>query len=404
MQIPKGIIVRQLDKYAHLLNPYTGDIISLHKSDFKSLENVKEKEIDSEIIQALHLPRDKKICSRNFRAKLVDLGASYRFPTIVNIEITRRCLLDCKHCYISSQEHTSIEIKGVENMTRKEVDKLMRDLHRMGVFLVVLTGGEPMISRNFSYFLEASKKYNMIVEIFSCLQILPKSVITQEENNIGRFQVSIYSLKGSIHDSITNRRGSLENSLKNIKVLKEKGFYIEIATPLMNINYKERNNIKKYFKKIGIAQDFSWPIFNEYYTERTNKSELNITNEEFLQFVKENPSFLFKCSYPNQENSPCVAGNSVFSIAADGSVFPCSQFPMQIGNIFTKGENIKEIYDGPNMDKVRRYRVKDIKENTDIYNFCMGNNFSETGDPLKQPLFIKDSINYCLKNLKRKEV
>ena len=404
MQIPKNIIIRKIGKYVHLLNPYSAQIITLYEKDFQKLQKVNKEYIDNEILSVLCVPKGKHLSLRAFRSKLVDLGAEYKFPTIVNIEITRRCLLDCKHCYISSEEHKSKIIKGIDNMTPKEVGELMKNLYEMGVFLVVLTGGEPMISKSFSYFLKASKKYPMIIEIFSCLQLIHKDILKQENNNIGRFQISIYSIKDDIHDEITNKKGSLSKSIENIKTLKQKGYYIEVATPLMKLNYKDRKYIKKYFNSLGIEQDFSWPIFNEYYTEKTNKSDLNVSKDEFLQFTKENPSFIVKCTHENEKNAICVAGLSVFSLSADGSVFPCSQFPMPVGNIFQNGQNIKTIYDGITMEKVRKYEVKDIKKNDNIYNFCMGNNFSETGDPLKQPLFIKNSIKYCLKNLDRKEV
>lgn len=402
MTLPKGLIIRTVGEYTHILNPYSSKIVTLSNHDFKNLPDTDSDEIDKEILETFQITKTD-ISSREFRSKLVDLGPEFNFPTIVNIEITRRCVLDCKHCYITSEEHKSSEIKGIENLSKKEVEDLIKQIHDMGIFLIVLTGGEPLISKNLSYFLNACKKYDMLIEIFSSLQIIPDEIAEYKKNGykIARIQVSIYSLKNSVHDDITRKSGSLERSLKNIDKLKGLGLYIEAATPLMKLNYNDRHELKNYFNKKKVYQDFSWPIFNEYYSERTNKSDLNISKEKLLTYMQENPDYLITCEY-NDENSPlCVAGISVFSIAADGSVFPCSQYPRIVGNIFLTKETLKEIYLGKRMKDSVKYRVKDLCKDCKSYNFCIGNNYSETGDPLKQPVFMKDALEYCAENLKK---
>jgi radical SAM protein with 4Fe4S-binding SPASM domain len=96
----------------------------------------------------------------------------------------------------------------------------------------------------------------------------------------------------------------------------------------------------------------------------------------------------------------CEAGISVFSIASDGSVFPCSQYPLMIGNIFNNG--IENIYHGKKMRKAISYKPGNLCPDCEYYNFCIGNNYSETGDPLKQPTFMAESLQYAKENLKKK--
>ncbi len=399
MELSDELVIRVIGEFAHILNPFTGKLVSLSLEDFKLLKDATVKDLDTENLKTIQIPNKKTPNSRKFRTNLINLGAEYHFPTIVNIEITRRCLLDCKHCYITSEEHKSSKKKGLELLNREEIDTLVKELRDMGVFLIVLTGGEPCIASNVKDYIDACNKYNVMFELFSCLQIIP-DWLNSSLKNLSRIQVSIYSLENQIHDSITQKVGSLENSLKNIKKLKDKGFYIEIATPIMTLNFENRHEISKYFEDLGIKQNFSWPILNEYYTPHTGKSSLNISKEQFLQFNKENPDFIIHCEWETKDMPLCVAGISVFSISADGNVFPCSQYPLVIGNLFE--EKISTLYKSKKMKDAISYRVKDLCSDCEHYNFCIGNNYTETGDPLKQPTFMAESLNYAIKNISKK--
>ena len=395
----EGLIIRKVGKFAHILNPYTGSLVSLHLKDYENITKVTRKDIDQEILETIKVPKNSHMNSRLFRSSLITLGSEYKFPTIVNIELTRRCLLDCKHCYITSEEHKNQQAKGVESLAEQEIDDLLKNLHDMGVFLIVLTGGEPLIAKNVEFFIHACQKYNIAFELFSCLQVVP-SWLNKDLKNLARIQVSVYSLKDNVHDFITQKQDSLKKTLKNIEGLKKDNLYIEIATPLMNINFDDRKDISKYFKDYGIRQNFSWPILNEYYSEKTDKSLLNVSKEQFALFVEENPDFIIDCEWKDKKKPICEAGISVLSIVADGSVFPCSQYPKEVGNIFEN--NIHDIYKGERMAETISYTPNGLCPDCKYYNFCIGNNYSETGNPLKQPDFMITSLMYAKTNLIKK--
>lgn len=399
MKLPQELLIRTVQSYTHLLNPYSGLLITLKESDYKNLQKATKKDLESNILETFKIPSKRQINSRKFRPSLIKLGSEYKFPTIVNIELTRRCLLDCEHCYITSEEHQSSKIKGLEALNREEVESLIKSLKKMGVFVIVLTGGEPCIARNILYFVEACERNNIIIELFTCLQIIPKWLLNTKKENIGRIQVSIYSLNNDIHNGITNKENSLQVSLKNIKILKKLGYYIETVTPLMKSNFEKYSSINDYFKKQGIAHNFSWPILNEYYTKKSNKSLLNVSKEQFSKFVSQNPDYIIKCNWESECSPLCEAGSAVFSISTNGDMFPCSQYPLPVGNVFK--QNIVKIYNSKKMKTAVSYKARDLCKKTKYYNFCIGNNYSETGDPLKQPSFMLESLDYSIKQLRK---
>jgi radical SAM protein with 4Fe4S-binding SPASM domain len=349
-----------------------------------------------EDVRDFFLQKIALINSRKIRSPLLDLGMTFSFPTIVNIELNRRCSLSCKHCYIPITELKSQSKSFFENLSNQKIETLLDSISEMGVFLIVLTGGEAFLNQRLPFFLEETSKRNFIVEIFSNLQALPNwfEELNPYQRKIGRIQTSVYSVFPEIHDQIVQRKGAFQNTLKNLLKLRDKGYYVEVATPLMSLNFDSRHETEKFFIELDIRQSFAWPIVNEYYDPSLkSKSSLNITKEQFLEFCLEKPDYLFKIDpSENSENSICAAGQSLFSISADGSVFPCSQYPRVIGNITSS--DLKQIFNSPEMDSIRNSKLSDIPADSFMYNYCMGNNFSETGNPFKQEEFIRDLLAY----------
>ncbi len=215
-----------------------------------------------------------------------------------------------------------------------------------------------------------------------------------ENSRIGRIQTSVYSSVHKIHDEITKSVGSLKCNLKNLNLLIKKGYLVEVTTPLMRKNIASWENTRLFFKEKEIAQNFSWPIVNEYYgTEK--KSCLNISGQDLSYFIEKNPDFLLKKECFKSDEYICEAGKAIFAISATGDVFPCSQMPLSVGNITLK-RKIKEIVYGENMFKISSLKWKDVLAKK-VFNFCPGTNYTDSGNVLTQPKHILDVIATFMK-------
>jgi len=177
------------------------------------------------------------------------------------------------------------------------------------------------------------------------------------------------------------------------------GYFVEVATPLMKRNFVSWESTKLFFQKKKIAQNFSWPIANEYYGQ-AKKSQLNISGENLRDFTMKNPGFISETQNSNRNEYVCEAGKAIFAILANGDVFPCNQLPLSVGNIFLK-KKIKEIVYGKSMLKIGSLRWKDIPAKK-VFNFCPGINYTDAGSMLIQPEHMLNAINAIF--TKRKEV
>ena len=72
-------------------------------------------------------------------------------PTVVNLELTELCNVKCKHCYNPWRD----ESMGILSLNLVKMKKIINHLSEIGVFHVILSGGEPM--SNYDILIEAMK-------------------------------------------------------------------------------------------------------------------------------------------------------------------------------------------------------------------------------------------------------
>ena len=95
---------------------------------------------------------------------------------------------------------------------------LFRDLRKLGIMNVSLTGGEIFLREDIFEIIELARRNQMRVFLLSNGTLLNKSKVTKLINlNIAEFSTTIFSMDPEIHDSITGVKGSLNKLLKNLK-------------------------------------------------------------------------------------------------------------------------------------------------------------------------------------------
>lgn len=398
------ILYRVVNRKSHVLNYTTGEVMSfnINKKDILELISLLP-DLSSDIpaeVRRFFVRTGDRPNTRLCRSSLIDLGMQFSFPAIVNLELNKNCNLHCIHCYIGDKNLKSAIPSIFQAMEEMQINDFLNSLKRMGVFLIVLTGGEPFINKNFKRFLWVATKKDFVIEIFSNLQHIPEWFLEADPKSlrIGRIQTSIYSSHSKVHDEITTIDGSFKKTIKNLCLLKERGYYVEVATPLMSKNFKTRNDTARRFKGLGIRQDFSWPIVNEYQNPKSNKSSLNISEDQIKQFATEHSDFFIRFNTRNSQEPICAAGKALFSIMSNGDVWPCSQYPLVIENICN--DDIRRVINSPVMLEIAN-RTKAVLGKRISFNFCMGTNYTETGNPFQQPDFMVKGTPCIIKGRRR---
>lgn len=261
-------------------------------------------------------------------------------PGLGVLEITNRCNLQCKHCYIVKKNFAELDITVWE--------KIINDLSINGCEFIIISGGEPFLFHNLWEILKYCVKKGIKTVITSNGTLIKKEDIQRlKDSGISGIQISIDGNKKE-HENIRGFK-TYKDSLKIIENLVSQGLRTSTCTTLLKINL---HCIEKMIKKISqlevsnIGFERFTPIGNgdKLHTEVLSKREILTTYEKIFDLQK---FFKIKINDPlrilvdssikenaiNLSYGGCLAGIATFTISSAGDLKLCPRLPHILGNL-----------------------------------------------------------------------
>lgn len=313
--------------------------------------------------------------------------------TNLHIEITSKCNERCVHCYIPHDDKVSSIEPDLFYDVLKQCKK-MRLLH------LTLSGGEPMLHKNFCDFLRKCKEYDFSVNVLSNLTLLDDEIIKEmKANPLLGVQVSLYSMNSNIHDEITQMKGSFVKTKNAILKLIENDIPLQISCPIMKQNKDCYDEVIKWANKHKIHAGDDYVIIAKYNHTIQNLScrlSINEIREVINYRVANDAKYLEQMEKEADKKKDITSNNIVCSICHssicitdNGNVYPCAGWQdYVVGNV--KETSLFDIWN--NSEKVqylRGLRKKDFPKciqclDKEYCTMCMVRNANENpqGDPL----------------------
>lgn len=313
--------------------------------------------------------------------------------TNLHIEIISKCNERCIHCYIPHENKVSyIETDLFYDIL--EQCKSMKLLH------LTLSGGEPMLHKNFCNFLKRCKEYDFSVSVLSNLTLLNDEIIKEMKRNpLLGVQVSLYSMDASIHDEITQMKGSFEKTKNGILNLIENDIPLQISCPIMKQNRDCYNDVVSWATEHNIHVSDDYVIIGRYNHTTQNlgcrlsideiKAMINDKATHDSKYLEQIEIGAEKKKNITSDDFICSVCHSSICIADNGNVFPCAGWQdYVVGNI--KETSLSNIWDkSVKVQYLRSLRKKDFPKclkcaDKAFCTMCMVRNANENpeGDPL----------------------
>ncbi len=253
-----------------------------------------------------------------------------RTPLIVWLELTRRCNLTCPHCFVDAGSPYASEANT------DEIFALLDELKAMNVFSVVLTGGEPLLHRDFLRILHYAHDLGFIISVATNGTLITQELIDQlpREDLI----VSV-SLDGFTSHQTIRGKTDFDTIAQKLLLLKRNGIFTTVMTTLLKTNIDEVNALREWcasqdiilrslpFSPIGRGQQHPELELDLNDTEKASRLWIEETKYE-LEANKNIPLCVGKlfdfCLSLVYATKRCKGGRSLAYIQADGEVFPCS--------------------------------------------------------------------------------
>lgn len=418
MTISAQISYHRYDDFFIVLDHRSGREYRLNSDGGAVIENIdqgkeSENKNNSEFIQALKklgivesdcagsLADNKIVAEKENNSvfdELIVYAAEKMIPVSTIVELTYRCPLNCTHCYIDRSE-----VPPKDELKKEDYFKFTDEFHALGGIYAILTGGDPLLHKDFESIFNYFRAKRIAVSIMSSGFNADRKLLARiAKKGISTFQVSIHGHNSEIHDNFTGVAGSFDSAVSTLRTMRDLGVSVQAATSVNKKNINFFKDILDFLKAEQIEAVINYEMFPKRNGD-TSPVDLNISEDELLNCLKiANKDVNSRLNGKGPDDFPCNAARSLFSLNPAGDIFPCLEIRKKAGNI--KNEKLEHIWkNSSTLQTIRKIKLRDLKDCPD----CKYRNYCSRchGNALKNSLEITDhSDKECVMAKAHKEI
>jgi len=162
-------------------------------------------------------------------------------------ELTKSCVLSCKHCRASA-----IKEKYTNELSTSECKVVIDSVASTGNCIIILTGGEPMLREDIYQLARYGTDKGLRMVMATCGTLLNKeNCLSLIDAGIARISVSIDGSTDSSHDCFRGVPGAFQALMKGIEVARTTGLEFQVNTTITKSNLAELPDIYNLAVKLG---------------------------------------------------------------------------------------------------------------------------------------------------------
>ncbi len=298
------------------------------------------------------------IAYHEFSAELHRNVIAARSPATATVEVTRRCPLECAHCYnnLPMSDHGARK----REMTFDEHCRLIDEMVAAGCIWLLYTGGEIFARPDFLEIYTYAKRQGLLITLFTNgTLITPKIADYLAEWRPFSIEITLYGRTRETYELLTGVPGSFDKCMRGIALLRERGLPLKLKTVAVTLNKHEVLGMK-HFAEEDLGVEFR---YDSLMSPRIDCSQsplaVRLKPEEIVEFDLADPDRLAKwreiaasLSQPakseeavsrSDELYSCGGGLTAFAIDPEGEMSICTLSHRESFNV--RGGNFTRSWD-----------------------------------------------------------
>lgn len=268
--------------------------------------------------------------------QLKQLAKNNGTPLFGAFELTAKCNLDCKMCYIHTE---NAKLHPTVDMTKEQIFRIIDEAYAAGMMFCLLTGGECLLRSDFKEIYMYLYNKGIYVSVNTNAVLMTDEYIDFFcQHRPERIQISLYGSNDAAYVNVTGKPCFTQVD-SVIQKLRKSGLFFEIAVTPSKYLYDDFENIMAYL----IENKLNYMVAGSLYAPRDGSSNDDsvLSMDERLKIIEIQRKYECKKRYEEKDaypephgeatvcqyGMPCNAGTVRFVINSVGDMIPCMCIP-----------------------------------------------------------------------------
>lgn len=287
--------------------------------------------------------------------QLVTRAARDLIPLDVSLELTWRCNFRCRHCYIP-------DFHAPDAVSTPRLLELLEELAGMGTLFLTLTGGEPLLRRDWDVIMCRARQLGFQVTLLTNGSLVDDRIADTLAEFAAQVQVSLHSADPVVFDRVTSRPGSFVNVLAGVRRLRDRGVAVELTVPVSRLNPDSASCVSRLAEDLGVESR----VYTTIVAAKDGRRDPLALRLPVREAVRLSGGPGAGCPVPDEtakhpagDGPLCAAGVRYANITAAGDVQACNILPGSAGNI--NHASFREVWErSPHLRRIRAIRRNDL--------------------------------------------
>ena len=271
-------------------------------------------------------------------------AASKHQPINGTFELTNRCNLDCRMCYVRHPAHDA-SLRANE-LTAKAWLELAYQSVDNGMVFLLLTGGEVFLRPDFFDIYLPLTRMGLLLTLFTNGTLITDTIAQRlAETPPSRTEITLYGATAATYEAITGVQGSYARCCLGVDALVKHGVSLSLKTTLTKRNIPELDAMRQMASNWGLPFSEGWLLLKRRDGNLSAVEDLRLSAEVCVAIEGTDHAVvddwvdtaLLKSSPGIEDNFYCQAGKNSFAINPIGEMNPCHDLiepavrPLEIG-------------------------------------------------------------------------
>jgi len=259
-------------------------------------------------------------------------------PNLLSFAVNDVCNANCQHCSFFE----SVDDKTKKVLSLAEIKKMMKDAQDLGVSVINLVGGEPLMRPDLCEVIKTIDKDLSIAILFTNGWLLADRAKEISKAGLDGVYISLDSATPEIHDKKRGTEGLFAKAINGISVAKKAGLTVGISCCVDENDFKngELDRIIELAKSSGVHEVLVFdalPVGR--YGNRQDLMGHKKWVDEMIEHVKKYneddnyPGVIIYAYSTSHVAVGCSCGSNYLYITPYGEICPCDFYHKRFGSI-----------------------------------------------------------------------